>query len=700
MISMDIDDFRQDILNQSNTRASVEGVFTADAFAAEAAELLISAGEIDSVDLLSFEGTGRRRQSLAVHGSYFDEHDESLSLIVVEFVGGEIPPSLSYTEASAKLKALEQYARESLTGEFLIDREPSTPAYQLAQTIRDIKGQGSRGGMSRFRLYLVTDARLSARAKSIDSTEIEGTPAEFHIWDMQRFFQVHESKQGREPLELDLEAFGIQGLPALRVDDSAGDITTYLAAVPGELLVSLYRNHGSRLLEGNVRSFLTTRGKINRGIRDTILKEPAHFVAYNNGISATASNVEFAHGIIKKITDLQIVNGGQTTASLFYASQGNQNVSLSDVYVQMKLVVVSPEDALEMVPRISRYANSQNGVREDDFFSNSPFHVRMEEISKSLLAPARAGVNFQTRWYYERTRGQYLNEVSRKSPSAQKTFVAEFPRSQVISKTDAAKFVVAWDQQPHLVSAGAQKNFKAFAEIVAKKYISQPEAFNENYYRRLVAKAILFDSVRSAIAKSDWYESGYLANLAAYAVAKLSLAISTESRAESFDLLRIWQAQAVGGETIAEAVNIAKLALDVLTSDDRLVVNVTEWAKRESAWKRLAQMDYQLSDAFLRECLPTRLNSEGKVAIDVSGRFPVETSERDHVREIDTADWASIQGYLANNSRLTASEGQLLKQVLPSTTRMLDLDVARGLLRLYVKALNDGWQEGTTARDQ
>lgn len=690
---MELNDFRDDLLNLANARASVEGIFTEDAFVAEAAELLISAGEMDSLDLLSFRGTGRKRQSLAVHGFQYDEQDKSVALVVSNFVGGSAVPTITHTEAEKALRALEQYLRESLDSDFLIDREPSTLEYQLAQTLKEIHSYAGTECVSRFRLYLISDGRLSNRAKSIVSTEVAGTPTEFHIWDMHRFLQVHESQQGREPLELDLKGMGIEGVPALRVADSAGDITTYLAAIPGGLLALLYRNHGSRLLEGNVRSFLTIRGKINKGIRETVMKDPGHFLAYNNGITATASSVEFSNGIISQVTDLQIVNGGQTTASLFYATQLNRNVELDDVFVQMKLVVVSSEDALEMIPLISRYANSQNAVREDDFFSNSPFHVRLEEISKNLLAPAKAGVNFQTKWYYERTRGQYLNEVSRRSPAAQKTFAAEFPRTQVITKTEAAKFVVAWDQQPHLVSAGAQKNFKAFAALVSDKFAKQPEAFNENYYRRLVAKSILFDSIRSAISKADWYEKGYLANLTAYAVAKLSQEISKEVRAESFDLLTIWQSQIVGEAVLEEAVSIARLALDVLTSADRLVVNVTEWAKKESAWKRLADVKYNLGDAFLRECIPVKINSVGEIAIKVNDRFAPDMSEREHLQNVSAAAWVSIKGFLGNNSRLTTPESRVLSQVLSSPSRMLDIEEARDLMRLYVKALNDGWPE-------
>lgn len=693
MSDIDLAGFREDVLNRAVARASVDGIFTADAFMAEAAELLIAAEEVGNLDLVSFSGAGRKRQSLAVHAFEHDEQDTSVSLVVMRFAGGRSTPTITYTDAATTLRSLQQYLDEALSGDFLIDREPATPEYQLAQTVKELWGRRGSNPISRFRLFLVTDAVLSSRAKSMEETAVDSVPVEFHIWDMQRFLQVHESGQGRESLELDLKNWGLPGIPALRVADRVGDVTTYLAAVPGSLLASLYRQHGSRLLEGNVRSFLTIRGKINKGIRETVLKDPGHFLAFNNGISATASSVAFESGKITTITDLQIVNGGQTTASLFYATQSGRDVSLDDVFVQMKLVIVSPEEALEMVPLISRYANSQNAVREDDFFSNSPFHVRMEEMSKRLLAPAKAGVNYQTKWYYERTRGQYLNEKNRRSAAEQRKFEAEFPKNQVVTKTDAARYVVAWEQAPHQVSGGAQKNFKAFAGLVADKFATQPEAFNENYYRRLIAKAILYNAVRSAISKADWYESGYLANLTAYTMAKLSLEISRDPRAKSFDLLRIWEDQAVSEAVLEEAVEIAWAALTVLTSEDRLVVNVTEWAKRESAWKRFASMKYELSDAFILDTLPVRANVTGQRAMTVRERFDPKVSERRHVQDVGVAGWRNARTFLAESSLLSSSDHRTFREVIPAPRRMLDIDVARELLRLYVKALNHGFSD-------
>lgn len=692
---MDIGTFRDDLLNRAVTRASVDGIFTSDAFFEEIADLLVDAQEVDHLDRLAFSGVGRRRQTLAVNGFAYDEQDKSVSLVVMHFVGGKMLPTMTQTEAMTTLKSLEQYLREANSGEFLVDREPAAPEYQLAETLRDLKMSGFRrpeDAVARYRLYLVTDAELSARAKSLNANEIDGTPVELHIWDMKRFLQVHDSAQGRESLRLDLSSWGVPGLPALQVSDAAGDITTYLAAVPGDLLAALYRQHGSRLLEGNVRSFLTIRGKINRGIRETVLTEPGHFLAYNNGISATASEVEYRDGEIFGITDLQIVNGGQTTASLFYAAQANRNASLEKVFVQMKLVVVTPSESVEMVPRISRFANSQNSVREDDFFSNSPFHVRMEDISKRVLAPPKSGVNYQTKWYYERTRGQYLNERNRRSAADQKKFEAEFPRHQVITKTDAAKYEVAWEQQPHQVSAGAQKNFKAFAGLTADRFAKQPEAFNENYFKRLVAKDILFNTIRSEISRAEWYESGYLANLTAYAVAKLSLELSKDSRVTDFDLLRIWERQAVGEAMLAEAVEIARLALQVLTSEDRLVVNVTEWAKRETAWRRLAATPLVLSDALILECLPSKKNASGGRAETVNSYFDRSVSDRRHVEVIGEAQWRSVRNYLSAQSLLNSAEQRLLREVIPDKRRFLDDNVARGLLQVFVKAINSGWE--------
>ncbi|MBR8834023.1 MAG: AIPR family protein [Stigonema ocellatum SAG 48.90 = DSM 106950] len=186
--------------------------------------------------------------------------------------------------------------------------------------------------------------------------------------------------------------------------------------------------------------------------------------------------------------NLQIVNGGQTTASIYQAVKKDK-ADISNIYVQAKLSVVVPEKVNEIVPLISRYANNQNKVSEADFSANDSFHIKIEELSRTIWAPAVDGTQRQTRWFYERARGQYLDAKGREKTLAKKAaFTSMHPTSQKFTKTDLAKFENTWQQLPHLVSLGAEKNFRELTIKLANRGKFQPD---EDYFKRLVAKAIL-----------------------------------------------------------------------------------------------------------------------------------------------------------------------------------------------------------------
>ena len=103
-------------------------------------------------------------------------------------------------------------------------------------------------------------------------------------------------------------------------------------------------------------------------MRDTIRKEPQMFLAFNNGLSATAEavTVEDLPGGgkgLRSIRDLQIVNGGQTTASIYHAVKKDK-ADVSQLFVQVKLTVLNDPTKMDIVvPYISRYANTQNKVQ-------------------------------------------------------------------------------------------------------------------------------------------------------------------------------------------------------------------------------------------------------------------------------------------------------------------------------------------------
>lgn len=686
---MDREDFRAELLNAAVTRAEIDQIWTADAFMEELRDRLADAEEIEDASTLNFEGEGKGGRKLAVHAYDLDDSDNSIALVVLHFDGRPGVPTFTGTEAARRLRALEGFLEEALSGEFVVGREPSYREYQLAE---DLRRRGRN--VSRYRLYLVSDALLSTTAKAIESGSINGVPVDYHIWDVNRFQQVAESLSGRDELVIDLREWRPAGLPALEVADRASDMRTYLAAVPADMLADLYGRYGSRLLEGNVRSYLSNRGGVNKGIRTTVLSDPASFLAYNNGVTATAVGVEVEGSNLVSITDLQIVNGGQTTASLFYVKRENKAAPMADVFVQMKLVVVEPKVAAEMIPKVSRYANSQNKVSEADFFSNSPFHVRLAELSQRVLVPAQSGINYQTKWFYERTRGSYQNERSKRSAAEQRKYEAEYPRKQVIDKTSAAKYEVTWGMQPHKVSAGAQKNFMAFADLVAKKWEAAPAAFNELYWKHLVAKGILFEQVRLAIAKADWYEKGYLANYVTYTLAKLAYEVGRQTRSGTFDLDSIWNAQAVNETVLSECLTIGRKVQAVLTSEHRPVQNVTEWAKREACWDIVREMTHELSPEFLgqvsqREVVADRRRDAVK-AQKVDDGIAAQTK----VVSMQPSEWVAVQEFGSKRRLISPKEMDLLALVTGRKTGFPSEAQCKALLTLLQRCEEHGYAAG------
>ncbi|WP_159802743.1 AIPR family protein [Arthrobacter zhaoguopingii] len=646
---MDVEDYRSNLLSAVGSIADAEGEFLATAFTQRCTEILTEAGEFDDVVTLDFEGAGTRRRKLKVNGYDLENADNSVALIVTAFSGSTSMGVLSSTDAKNYLKAVQNFLAEARDGSFFEGREESSAAFQLAY---DLHNRASN--VSRYRIYLLTDDKLSARLRELPTESESGIPVDLHLWDIERFHQLQESQTGREPLLIDLRPWtGDAGLPALEVE-ATSEVKTYLASVPGALLASLYGKFGSRLLESNVRSYLTNRGKVNKGIRDTVFSSPERFMAFNNGITATATSVQTKHGssALVMIEDLQIVNGGQTTASLFFVDKESKTKgSLEKVHVPMKLVVVAPELAGDLVPNISRYANSQNAVSAADFFSNSPFHVRIEELSRRILAPAVAGATYDTKWYYERTRGQYENEKNKLPAASAARFDKQYPKHQKFDKPALAKYVMSWEQRPHIVSAGAQKNFVAFADIVAKKWEKDETAFNETYFKESVAKAILFNAIRAHVIKTSWYqeERAYLANIVAYTVAKLANLIDSQGRGRLLNFEEIWRRQAVPDSMLNVGLDLALVVQKILTNEQRPVRNVTEWAKKAECWNTVAAYPYALPVEFIASLADPSVVAESKRNARQTQKIDNGINQQVRLLEIPKEHWTELRDFALSN---------------------------------------------------
>jgi hypothetical protein len=596
---MELDEYRKEMIEDVKSAAAESRNFASSAFVELSSKMLTDAGELADFELCHFRGVGSRKRTLALDGYAFDEADESVRIVIGDWSGQDVMPTLTQTDAKGSLGRARAFVEESISARFYERLENSSEGYALARELNN-----RRAALSRCRIYLVTDKTLSGRARDFPEGKVGEMAIEFHIWDINRFHRVSGSASGRDDIEIDFGARMRGGVPCIAASVESDEYKAYLCVIRGDVLASIYDEFGSRLLEGNVRSFLSAKGKINKGIRGTIRSEPQMFFAYNNGIAATASDAHVKTGAngqhLLRVTELQIVNGGQTTASLAAALREG-GTALDTIFVQMKLSVIPSERAGSIIPLIARYANSQNKVSDADFFSNHDFHRRLETLSRQIWAPALGGAQHETHWFYERARGQFVNEQARMTKSEKKRFLLQNPKNQIVAKTDVAKLQNIWLLKPHVVCLGAQKNFIQFAVEVEREWEISDISFNREYFTSMIAKKIVFSEAERIVASQSWYQGGYRAQIVAYTIAKLVDMVETEEPLKTLDLSTIWARQTVSEGLKATIAAIAFEVHNVLTNPDTGYANVTEWSKREHCWRRIAAVRIPMGLSLRRE---------------------------------------------------------------------------------------------------
>ena len=678
--------FREDWMASIRVDVLASGECETAMFADDAAVRLTDAEEFADFQRCQFDGTAAGRGPIRVDGHAFDDTDGTLALMVSDFSGAVDIEPLGVDDACTCFDALERFLKASLDGDLSRDgRLAGTPVAGLATEIVRMKP-----GILRIRMYLVTDRLADTGGELPRKDALSGITLERHVWDAARFHRASESVSGRDDLEVDFCADGGSGIPALHAGSADGDYEGYLCTIAGSVLAEIYERHGSRLLEGNVRSFLSTKGKINSAIQVTIAEKPEMFFAYNNGIAATAEAVKFdpATSRIVSAINLQIVNGGQTTASLAAAWRARHD--LSKVCVQMKLSVLSPARAGELIPLIARFANSQNKVNESDFFANHPYHHRLEQLSERVIAPAVDGAE-QTQWYYERSRGQYVNEQKNLDSGGKKRFLAVNPKSQLLTKLDVARYENTWKGLPHKVSCGAQKNFVFFASWLAKRWTENDSAFDELYFRNLVAMSILFRHTERLVGDQPWYQGAYRANIVTYALAVLQFTVLKSGKGRQLDLDEIWNTQRVPEALSDQIAATAKAVLGVLTDPGRPRANVTEWAKQEACWERARDAAVPLSQPVFDNLVDpiARKYAEGSGVQQVGYGVFARTA----VLGIRPAQWEELRQWGTTNAMLDAREVELLRSATRIPKFVPSVKECERIWSIRSKLIKEGFEE-------
>lgn len=717
-------------------------------------------GDVNQVNLCSYKG----KNGVALDGWGFngDEDLTTIDLFLTVYVDPEKGKTISASELDRQFNWLQRFFDQSVSGLILgkFMNDTKSDLYLVADLIH------STSQIDRIRLFLLTNAIAPATYEK-DSMEIsEGTSCEFYVWDAKRIMQQDNIISGKKPIVVDFEGDYNCTLPCVQMPDVSENVKCYLCIIPGMVLSQVYHKYHQQILEMNVRTFLQFKGASNKGIRNTLighkataverkkgigdsLPEPDMFFAYNNGISATASGVTLNEDgtAITKIKSWQIVNGGQTTAAIS-AVMGMKDVDsrlLTSVYVAMKISVVKEKDNLSfIVPKISRFANTQSAVKKSDFNINEGFLVELEQQSRNVWVQNANGKPV-SKWFFERTRGQYLDMAKRQDSSkAEKEFYAQYPKSQMFDKTSLSKFIMSWEQNPASVCKGGENNYTVFFDNMKR----QGAHFDKTRYQRTIAKAILFKAIDALYGKDGIQLPGYKSNMVAYTMALLSL-----NSGKSLNLDAIWEEQCVISPSVYNELTIdiynvyAKLICgaehvvykikesytdangkrrnryqqkEIPTEDinrlketilykvlsyvkkiepfvyEHLIdvdegKNINEWTKAPNCWSTLKIKQANEGDKY-------KISSELLGGNEESNEEITEGQKKklDEVRNIEPEKWFALNKWAKDNEgELTPRELAIIGQVgfCVKRGRALTYKQAKWALDLYEKAVDAGWNE-------
>lgn len=520
--------------------------------------------------------------NLRLSGYAVSEEADQIDLFVCIYADADELLSIPDSETKMAAEQCLRFLTNCVNGKLVSIMDKSSDAYDLAFTIKECYEK-----LDHIRVYVLTDRQ--AKAKNFKSREINGKTVKLEVMDIERLYRHWSEGKPRDELVINFDEVSGGVLPCVYVPGEMTDYDYALTVIPGEALRFLYEKYGARLLEANVRSFLSATGKVNKGIRDTLRNDPEKFMAYNNGIVIVTDEANLGKtadggaGILW-LKGMQIVNGGQTTASIYFSKKRNQEIDLSRVRVPAKIIVLRSRDTVAeeaLISDISKYANSQNSVKQSDLSANKPFHVNIEKLSLSTYCPDGIG-----RWFYERASGSYNTMLTREgtTPARLRDLKTAIPSSRKITKTDMAKYLNTWDCKPHLVSLGAQKNFERFMDALTEQQEqSSGQIIDVLTYKIMIAKAIVFKKTQSIVRPMF---PAFQGNVVVYLVSLLSFRLG-----DRINLEYIWNKQDISSELRRQLQIWAKEVNDELhrSSGGKMI---SEWAKKQECWESIRNARY------------------------------------------------------------------------------------------------------------
>lgn len=701
---MEIEEFRKQFIDELRFNAEHEGTEPETQFIEKILNDLEEIGEINDPIPMSVEMRGARNRLLAFDAYAYDEADGALVLIASDFTNQrDTAPTLTNTRIEELYGRMMNFVEDSVQGSIGKYCDDSNPALIIANEFRKKIGKGMLSTeILRFKFFIISNATLSKQVKNLSKPDFLERPVELNVWTLERIYQTFSSNSS-EIIDIETADFNCSGIQCLKANlGESSEYDAYLGIVPGKFLADIYLKYGSKLLQGNIRAFLSVRGKVNKGIRDTIINHPENFFTFNNGIAIVARSVSFSSDgtRIVHFKDLQIINGGQTTASLANAIiKKEARFGMDNLYVPMKLTVLNVENDLSeaqvekynnITKTISQCANSQNAVSEADFFSNHPFHVMMEKLSHKVMAPPVNGNPYQTIWFYERSRGKWEQEQMKLTVAQKKKFCEMHPKNQVIKKEKLAKCYNAILMNPHQVCQSSAINFNRFAVIIEKIYDEDRDSINEAFFKKCVSSVILFDTLDNMISKASWYpKGGNKAQIVPYTIAKLMTLLP---KGKDIDWHYIWQKQTIYPELAEELMKLSFCTHNFLMEQANGGI-VRTISRTQAVWKNYQEYQYKLSDAFVATLVSIEEIKSVEKAAKRTHKFNSDVDVAVDVFKLGAEYWMKVYKDLLKENILSYGDCSFIKGIadyiakmnLPSSSQ------CKRLIKIISKAEDKGY---------
>ena len=701
---MEIEEYRKQFIDEIRNDASLEGSDPESFFIERTLTDLENIGELTGPIPMSVEIRNSKRQILAFDGYSYDEADGALILIASEFTNQrDIAPTLTNSRIEELLLYMQRFIEESVNGDIRNYCDDSDPAVNIANEFRKKIGKGMVSTeILRFKFIIISNYTLSKQVKNLKQPNFLGRPVSLNVWTLERFFQSYISNSS-EILEIETKDFNCDGIPCLKAnlgDNSYYD--AYLGIVPGEFLAKIYYEYGSRLLQGNVRAFLSFRGNVNKGIRSTIMKQPENFFTYNNGIAIVARSVNFSSdgSKITYFKDLQIINGGQTTAALASAIIKNEAPKgMDNLFVPMKLTVLNVNDDMsedqiqnynELTKTISECANSQNAVKPADFFSNHPFHVKMEQLSRKVMAPPVGGNPYQTVWFYERSRGKWEQEQMKMNAHQREMFKQKNPKEQLITKEKLAKCYNTILMHPDQVCKSSSDNFKVFAPYIDSIYENDRDRINDEFFKKCICSIIIFDKLDKLISKEAWYpKGGNKAQITPYTISKLMTLLP---KGTDLDWVSIWNKQTLYPTLATELLRLAFFTHKYLENKANGGL-VRSLCRLVGTWSDFKEVEFKLSETFLHSLISKEETKASEQAAKRAHKFNSKIDVSVEIFKLGAPYWINVYQTLAKEEILSYGDCDFIRSISAHISRgtLPTSAQCRRLLKIMEKAEDKGY---------